>query len=75
VKKTASRTNDFEIQTLVDEAMRMQGMSKDELADLLGISRTTLWRKYSHPGEFSLYQIRLLCQMAKSPAEYRGRYI
>lgn len=41
------------------------GMTIEELADTMGIGRTTLWRRLSNPGTFTLKEITDMSKILK----------
>lgn len=41
------------------------GMTIEELADAIGIGRTTLWRRLSNPGSFTLKEITNISKILK----------
>lgn len=45
------------------------GLNYDEMADRLGISRVTLWRKMES-GKFDVNECRILCSMFGNSFEY-----
>lgn len=53
------------LKTKIRAAMVLAGMDAEALASVLGISRSTLWRRLSNPDTLSRFELRKLHQYLK----------
>ena len=60
LRESAEKTKITQFKAAISKALILQSMSKDELAQALHMSRSSLWSKLNHPDEFRLGELKRL---------------
>lgn len=73
--KDALKRRDDNIRVLIKEVKVRNSMTNDDLANVLGISKSTLIKRQADPGLFEVKQISRLALLAGITPERRGELV
>lgn len=64
-----------ELQSLISAYLILTGQNKEDLAERLGMSRATFYRKYNNPENFKYYEIVSLVRLMDVEDQVKLRLI
>lgn len=67
MRKSSYQQNEDEVKLLISEAKIRNNLTDEGLARKIGMPFNTLGKRKCHPGEFKLYHIWLIEQLAGRP--------
>lgn len=67
LRPTQAEVSARTINAVIESHLILQGISKDKLAKLLGMSLTCLYKRINEPDGWKRGELRRLCRMLKIP--------
>ena len=75
LKKSDEEAKDDIVRAVINYGMATQDIDLERLSLIIGTSRTTLWRRYKKPHNFTIEELRDICRKLKIPDDMKTKLV